>query len=351
MNPIYFDIPSIDNDALKQKLTSKIDNKTKPLGALGILEKLALQIGLIQNTVQPQLSNPTILVFAGDHGIAKEGIVNPYPQEVTAQMVYNFLNNGAAINVFCKQNDLKLKVIDAGVNHDFSNIPGLIHAKIDLGTKNYQHQPAMTMDQCIAAIHQGSKIVSTIKGEGSNCVGFGEMGIGNTSAASLLMAYCTNLDINVCVGAGTGLSNKNIQRKIAVLEEVSKKYNPASATEALATFGGFEIAMITGGILKAAESKMTIIIDGFIVTAALLIAHQINKNVLDYCIFAHTSGEQGHQKMLDFLNQKPMIDFGMRLGEGTGAALIYPILKSSVAFLNTMASFEEAEVSKEIPIK
>ncbi|WP_051477601.1 nicotinate-nucleotide--dimethylbenzimidazole phosphoribosyltransferase [Aquimarina pacifica] len=346
MSQIHFDIQSILDISLEQKIQSKIDNKTKPLGALGILEKLALQIGMIQGTHQPYLSNPTILVFAGDHGISKEGVVNPYPQEVTAQMVYNFLNEGAAINVFCKQNDIELKVIDAGVHHIFGGVSGLINAKIDMGTKNYQYEPAMSIEQCIDAINKGAEIVSNTQANECNCIGFGEMGIGNTSAASLLMAYTTKLDIADCVGAGTGLPDKDILRKREILETVFKKYHPTSTIEALAIFGGFEIAMITGGILKAAENKMTILIDGFIVTAALLIAHKINKNVLDYCIFAHTSGEQGHQKMLDFLGQKPIVDLDMRLGEGTGAAIVYPILQSSVAFLNTMASFEEAEISK-----
>lgn len=340
-----FAIAPVSNDTLEKKLQSKIDTKTKPIGALGVLEKIALQIGMIQNKENPELQQPTILVFAGDHGIAKKGEVNPYPQEVTAQMVYNFVNGGAAINVFCKQNNIALKIIDAGVNHDFNKIENIIHAKISYGTKNYQDTPAMTLEECTSAIKKGAHLVTETYNNGCNIIGFGEMGIGNTSSASLLMAYFTKNTVAECVGSGTGLQTKAIATKKSILSNVFDTYTPASPLEALATFGGFEIAMITGAILKAAELKMTILIDGFIVTAALLTAHAIDNKVLDYCIFAHTSEEQGHQKMLDFLDKKPIINLGMRLGEGTGVAVAYPIIESAVHFINTMASFESAGVS------
>ncbi len=340
-----FNIQPVSNNNLEKILQSKIDNKTKPIGALGALEKVASHIGMIQNTDRPSLNRPTILVFAGDHGIAQKGEVNPYPQEVTAQMVYNFLHGGAAINVFCKQHNIALHIVDAGVNHDFEGISGLIDAKIDYGTKNYQEEPAMCMEQCTLAIKKGATLVTERYTDGCNTIGFGEMGIGNTSSASLLMSYFTKIPIAECVGAGTGLDEEAIKIKQGVLSEVYQHYTPSSPLEALATFGGFEVAMITGAILKAAELKMTIIMDGFIVTASLLAAHAMHKNVLDYCIFAHTSGEQGHQKMHRFLGKKPLISLGMRLGEGTGIAIAYPIIESAVAFLNTMASFESAMVS------
>ncbi len=339
-----FTIDPVSNPELKQRLQYKIDYKTKPVGALGILETIALQIGMIQNTEQPTLQHPTIIVFAGDHGIATQGEVNPYPQQVTAQMVYNFIQEGAAINVFCKQHRIHLEIVDAGVNHDFKNATPLIDAKIAHGTHNYQEQPAMSMEQCEEAIGKGSDRITKIKNT-SNIVGFGEMGIGNTAAASLLMAYYTGIPIVECVGAGTGLNTDGITRKQHILSEVYHQYQPQSAIEALATFGGFEIAMLVGAILKSAELKMTILVDGFIVTAAVLAASAIDKNVLAYCIFAHTSGEQGHQKMLDFLGVSPILTLGMRLGEGTGAAMAYPIVASAVAFLNTMASFEDAGVT------
>ncbi|WP_035093192.1 nicotinate-nucleotide--dimethylbenzimidazole phosphoribosyltransferase [Aquimarina macrocephali] len=340
-----FDIKPIFNNTLEATLQNKINTKTKPVGALGVLETVALQIGMIQNTDQPSLDQPTILVFAGDHGIAKKREVNLYPQEVTAQMVYNFVNEGAAINVFCKQHHIALKIVDAGVNHDFENIPGIIHEKIDFGTQNYQEKPAMTAKQCTIAIQKGADLVTETFNNGCNTIGFGEMGIGNTSASSLLMSYFTKVPLAECVGSGTGLDTSAIKIKQQILSEVYQKHIPSSPLEALTIFGGFEIAMITGAILKAAELKMTIIIDGFIVTSALLAAYAMHQNVLDYCIFAHTSEEQGHQKMYEFLDKKPLINLGMRLGEGTGVAVAYPIIESAVTFLNTMASFESAGVS------
>ncbi|WP_406683134.1 nicotinate-nucleotide--dimethylbenzimidazole phosphoribosyltransferase [Seonamhaeicola sp. MEBiC1930] len=332
---------------LKQALQHKIDLKTKPVGALGDLETLAFKIGCIQNTENPKISKPTIVVFAADHGIAQKGEVNPFPQEVTAQMVYNFVNGGAAINVFSTTNTIDLKIVDAGVNHNFdSNLP-IIDAKIDFGTKNYQVEPAMTLDQCHEALEKSGDIISKIQTEGCNTIGFGEMGISNTSSAALLMAYFMNLPVKECVGSGTGLDSEGISKKCQILSKVFNTYHPQTPYEALATFGGFEIAMICGAILKATELKMTIIIDGFIVTAALLVAKAINKNVLEHCVFAHNSNEQGHKKMLKHLNAKPLLSLGLRLGEGTGAALAMPLLKAAVNFLNDMASFESAGISGE----
>ncbi len=340
-----FNIDYISNKGLEETLQSKINNKTKPIGSLGELEKIALQIGMIQNTDQPRLNDPTIIVFAGDHGIAKKGEVNPFPQEVTAQMVYNFLNEGAAINTFCKQNNIALKIVDAGVNHDFENIPGLIDAKIGYGTRNYQDRPAMNVELCSEAIKKGSDIVTETYNKGCNIVGFGEMGIGNTSAASIWMSYFTRIPITECVGSGTGLDAEAIKIKQDILLKAYNKYTPSSAVDIMLYYGGYEMVMTVGAIFRAAELKMTIIIDGFIVTAAFLAAYDIHPEVMDYCIFAHTSGEQGHKKMLEFLNKKPLLNLGMRLGEGTGAAIAYPIIESAVSFLNNMASFEDAGVT------
>ena len=331
---------------LKQALQHKIDLKTKPIGALGMLEDLAFKIGCIQNTLNPKISKPTIVVFAGDHGIAEKGEVNPFPQEVTAQMVYNFVNGGAAINVFSNTNSIDLKIVDAGVNHTFDKHLNIIDAKIDFGTKNYQDGPAMTLEQYQEAIKKSGDIISKIHSDGCNTIGFGEMGISNTSSAALLMSYFMNVPIEDCVGSGTGLKTEGIHRKTQILSDVFDKYNLKSASEALATFGGFEIVMLCGAILKATELNMTIIIDGFIVTAALLAAKSINPEVLNYCVFAHNSNEKGHTKMLDFLNEKPLLSLNLRLGEGTGAALAIPLLKSAVNFLNDMASFESAGVSE-----
>jgi nicotinate-nucleotide--dimethylbenzimidazole phosphoribosyltransferase len=343
---------------IQEQLQANINNKTKPLAALGMLEELALQIGLIQNRVSPTISKPHIVVFAGDHGIAATGKVNPYPQAVTAQMVLNFVNGGAAINVFTRQHNIGLTVVDAGVNFDFDTTLPLVHAKINHGTVDYSTTYAMTIDEANTAIEKGKQIVEQIvfnssssgkPREACNTIGFGEMGIGNTSSASLIMHHLLNLPLHACVGRGTGASDEQLQRKLHTLEEVSKfhELNQAAIapTQLLCRIGGFEIAMMTGAYLKAAELKMVVVVDGFIATAALLIARQFNDSILTNCVFAHCSDENGHRKMLEFLHAKPILQLGMRLGEGTGAALAIPLLQSAVAFLNEMASFESAGVS------
>ncbi|WP_233900256.1 nicotinate-nucleotide--dimethylbenzimidazole phosphoribosyltransferase [Tenacibaculum piscium] len=336
------------SDTLKTALQDKINFKTKPIGSLGVLEEIALQIGQIQNSLSPTLSKPSIVVFAGDHGIVKSNPVSPYPQEVTQQMVLNFLNNGAAINVFCNQNDINLKIVDAGVNANFEPNINLISAKIAKGTKDYSIEKAMTTAECLSALDKGKKLVTALHKQGTNTIGFGEMGIGNTSAASLLMSYFTNTSIESCVGKGTGLDATGVLKKADILKNVFNLHqkNIKNPIDALATFGGFEIVMICGAMLEAASLKMTILVDGFIVTSALLAAQAINKNILEYCIFCHTSGEQGHEKMLQFLNAKPLLNIGLRLGEGTGSAIAFPIVKAAVSFLNEMATFKSANVSE-----
>jgi len=329
---------------MTSQLQRKIDNKTKPLGSLGILEEIALQIGLVQNTLSPSLKNPTIIVFAGDHGIVDEG-VSPFPKEVTMQMVMNFLQGGAAINVFCKQNDIKLLVADAGVDFDFEPSMPLIHAKIGKGTKNILKEPAMSGEECQKALSKGGEIIQK-RSVGCNIIGFGEMGIGNTSSASLLMSRICQLPIEKCVGRGTGLDDEGLKNKISILKKALDKHpNATTPCEILATFGGFEIVMMAGAMLKAAELGMIIMVDGFIATSALISAHQFNKQILKNCIFCHQSDEQGHKLMLEYLKVNTLINLGMRLGEGTGAALAYPIIKAAISFLNEMASFESAGVS------
>lgn len=333
---------------IQSSLQDKIDQKTKPIGALGVLEKVALQIGLIQNTLEPSISNPAIIVFAGDHGIVTSKPVSPYPQEVTEQMVLNFLNGGAAINVFCKQHQIKMNVVDAGVNADFEKHPMLINAKINKGTRDYSQEPAMTNEECVQAMKKGSLIVENKYNKGTNTIGFGEMGIGNTSSASLLMSHFTQTSIDECAGRGTGLNDEGLENKVAVLREVIHLHQNSikSPLEALACYGGYEIAMMCGAIIRAASLGMTILIDGFIVTSALLVAHTLHPEILDYCIFSHTSGEKGHEKMLSHLKAKPLLNLGLRLGEGTGAAIAFPLIMSSIHFLNEMATFKSANVSE-----
>lgn len=314
---------------------------------MGALERVALKIGRIQHTLSPQLKQPTMLVFAGDHGIAREG-VSPYPQEVTYQMVFNFLAGGAAINVFCRQNGISIKVVDAGVNFDFAPHPDLINAKIAPGTQSYLHGPAMSNVQGEAALAKGAELVQAAFDGGCNIIGFGEMGIGNTSSAAVLLSLLGGVPIEECVGRGTGLDDPGLARKKEILAQAIKN-NPvdtSSALAVLATFGGFEIAMMAGAMLKAAELKMIVLVDGFITSAALLAARAFNPHVLDYCIFTHQSHERGHQKMLACLGAEPLVNLEMRLGEGSGAAVVYPLIMAAVNFLNEMASFESANVSQ-----
>lgn len=336
-------IATTSNTTLSTALDRAINNKTKPLGSLGMLETLAKQIGLIQATTAPTITEPAILVFAGDHGIVAEG-VSAYPQDVTWQMVENFLSQGAAINVFAKQNHCALHVVDAGVNHDFGPRDGLLDRKVAPGTRNFAQEPAMSAQQCATALEHGMALVADLPG---NVVGFGEMGIGNTTAAAALMHKLTGLPVAQCVGAGTGLTSDGVLHKQRVIEAAVSKH--AAATEALdilATFGGLEIAMMAGAMLKAAERRKVLLIDGFIVTSALLAAVRIQPAILDYCVFAHCSDESGHRRMLDHLGARPLLQLGLRLGEGTGGALALPLLHAAVNFVNQMATFESAQVSE-----
>ncbi|MDR3717077.1 MAG: nicotinate-nucleotide--dimethylbenzimidazole phosphoribosyltransferase [Puia sp.] len=345
---------------LREKIQRKIDNKTKPVGSLGRLEEIALQVGLIQGTDNPQIRDPHIVIFAGDHGIAATGLINPYPQAVTAQMVLNFVRGGAAINVFCRQHRIGLKVVDAGVNADFghsggslaipSGTPGFIEAKIGYGTRNYLEEEAMSAEEMQKALAKGQTIIEDLFKNGCNCVGLGEMGIGNTSSAALIMSLVTGIPVADCAGRGTGSSDEQLAAKIATLQKVIARHfpghemSPATPEKILQSVGGFEIAMMTGAFLKAATLGMVIIVDGFIATSALLLARAMRPAVTDNCIFAHTSGEQGHRKMLDWLGASPVLNLGMRLGEGTGAAMVLPVIRSATAFLDEMASFESAGV-------
>lgn len=338
--------------SLQQKLQQKIDSKTKPPGSLGRLEEIALQVGLIQRTATPSITEPHIIVFAGDHGIARTGLVNPYPQEVTAQMVLNFLHGGAAINVFCRTHQLALKVVDAGVNFDWNDTlvnRHFLDMKIGYGTANYLETVAMSGEDVLRAIGAGRQLIDIVARQGCNCAGFGEMGIGNTSSAALIMSAMMGLPVAECVGRGTGVSDQQLQTKISTLQQVHAFHDLPTYREAplqlLSKVGGYEVAMMTGAYLEAAERNMVIVVDGFITTAALLLARQLNPTVMDNCIFAHASGEQGHEKMLDWLGVRPLLDLGLRLGEGTGAAMAMPLLRSAVNFLNEMASFESAGVS------
>lgn len=332
---------------LSAVLQHKIDNKTKPLGSLGLLEELALQIGQVFQTVEPKIIKPTILVFAADHGIANHS-VSAFSQDVTRQMVTNFITGGAAINVFCKQNNIDLFIVDAGVNYDFPTNISLIAAKIGKGTQSFLHGSAMTMTEMELCFAKGSEIVENINKTGCNCIGFGEMGIGNTATASVLMSILMGIPIGECVGKGTGASDEKLKFKQEILEKALENYQGLNNLESkLAHFGGFEIIQMAGGMLQAYQNNMVILVDGFISSVAFLIAFQRNPLVKRNAVFCHCSAEKGHQRILDYLNVKPLLQLGLRLGEGTGCAMAFPIIQSSVVFLTEMASFEEAGVTNQ----
>ena len=341
-----FNIPAIDDitqPALAARLQHLLDNKTKPLGSLGQIERLALRIGLILGNESPVLKDPQLVVFAGDHGLAARG-VSAYPSDVTWQMVENFLAGGAAVSVLARQHGIGLTVVDCGVRHDFAPRPGLVVSKIAAGTADALEGPAMSEAQCKAAMTAGAALVKELPG---NALLLGEMGIGNTSAASLLMSRLAGLDILDCTGAGTGLDAPAVQRKIGILQQVLARH--AQVTDplaALAAFGGFEIATMVGAVLQAASERRVIVVDGFIASSAVLVASQLQSAVLQRCVFAHRSGERGHALMLAHLKAEPLLDLGLRLGEGSGAALAWPLLMSACAILREMASFETAGVSR-----
>ena len=332
----------LDDPVLSARLQHVIDHKTQPLGSLGRLESLALQLGLILRSERPELNAAQAVVFAGDHGLAARG-VSAFPPDVTWQMVENFLAGGAAISVLARQHGLALTVVDAGVTKDIAPRPTLQLRKVAHGTADCSRGPAMTAAQCEQALRQGADVVRGLPG---NAVLFGEMGIGNTSSAALIMSRLTGLPLAQCVGRGTGLDEPAVQRKLAILQEALLANAEARAPLAvLQAFGGFEVAMMCGAMLEAAAQGRVIVVDGFIATSALLVAHALQPRVLQRCVFSHQSDESGHARMLSHLGAEPLIKLDLRLGEGSGAALAWPLLESACRVLREMASFESAGVS------
>ena len=327
----------------KEQIQQKIDTRTKIVGSLGKLEKLALQIGMIQQTLTPELRKPAILVFAADHGIADEG-VSPCPKDITWQMAMNFVRGGAAISVFSKQHDIHLRVIDVGVDYDFPKDIAVENQKITYGSKNMLYEPAMTQEECKKAMEIGAKCVREEYERGCNVIGFGEMGIGNTSPSTLLLHHFAGTPLEICTGRGAGLDDSGLNHKLEVLKKVAERHHPSTPTEALATLGGIEIASICGGVLEAKRLGMLIIADGFITSAGFLAAYEMDHSILENVVFSHASEEPGHKAMVEYMHGDPILHLNLRLGEGTGCALVYPILQSSLVFLNNMASFEDAGV-------
>lgn len=352
------------NKEFAQKLIDKINGLTKPKGSLGVLEELALRVGLIQQSLEPKLDKPHNILFAADHGIEREN-VSTSPREVTWQQIFNFLKGGAGINFLCRQHGFTLRVVDGGVDYIFPKELDIVDRKIAMGTKNYLYEPAMSGKELFKALEIGAEQVREVHSNGCNVVSFGEMGIANTSASSMYMHYFTGISLSDCVGAGAGLDNKGIAHKLDVLERAKVCYEEKfkgflensgvaneqtqeslTALEIIAYFGGIEMVMAIGGMIQAAQLKMVILVDGFIMTNCILAASKLSPNVLEYAIFGHTGDEVGHKRVLDVMGVKPLLSLGLRLGEGSGAICAFPIVDSAVRMINEMETFTSAAITK-----
>ena len=337
---------ALPDERIRPALEEKINNLTKPKGSLGTLEDLALQVGMIQQTLSPSLKHPQNVIFCADHGIEAEG-VSVSPREVTWQQTLHFTQGNGGVNFLCRQHGFELKVVDAGVDYDLPTDRGIIDAKVRKGTRNFLHEAAMTDEEMNLCIERGAAIVRQCHAEGSNVLSFGEMGIANTSASSLWMTCLTGIPLLQCVGAGSGLNNEGIRHKYNVLKQSLDNYSgDGSALDIIRYFGGYEMVMAIGAMLQAAELKMVILVDGFIMTNCILAASKLYPEVLAYAVFGHCGDESGHRLVLNALEAKPLLSLGLRLGEGTGAICAYPILDSAIRMINEMDSFVGASVTK-----
>ncbi len=344
-----FHITSPD-EALRPIIQEKIDNLNKPKGSLGRLETLAMQICLAQQTLTPSLSHPCHLLLGGDHGIEREG-VSVSPREVTWQQMVNFTKGGGGVNMFCRQHGFHLRVVDVGVDHDLSDISGIINRKIAYGTRNFLYDPAMTQEEYERTLQVGIDLVDECHAEGCQVLCVGEMGIANTSPSSIWMSLFCQMPLDECIGAGAGLNTAGIVHKREVLGKSLDRFlrlHPvnAKADEIIRYFGGFEMVAAIGAMLRASELKMLILVDGFIMTACALAACQLYPAAKAYMIFGHCGDESGHRRMLDALGAEPILSLGMRLGEGTGALCAFPIVDSAVRMMNEMNNFDNARITK-----
>ena len=338
-------------------ITQKIDNLNKPKGSLGRLETLAAQLCLIQQTTSPTLSHPCHLLFGGDHGIEREG-VSVSPREVTWQQMVNFTKGGGGVNMFCRQHGFHLRIVDIGVDHDLSAVPGILHRKVACGTANFLHQAAMTEAQYWQAIDIGAQLADDCRAEGCNILCIGEMGIANTSPSSIWMSLFGNIPLDECIGVGAGLNDSGLRHKHDVLGEALRHFTqahpeaandpnaPSSARLITRYFGGFEMVGAIGAMLRAAELGMAVMVDGFIMTACMLAASRLYPDVLHYAIFGHCGDESGHRRMLNLMDARPLLQLGLRLGEGTGALCAFPIIESAVRMVNEMNNFDNAHITK-----
>ncbi len=335
---------------LCEDIQKKIDHLNKPKGSLGTLEEIAMQLCLIQHTMTPELCHPCHFLFGADHGIEREK-VSVSPREITWQQMINFTRGGGGVNMFCRQYGFDLKIVDVGVDYDLSKVPGIINRKIALGTNNFLYGPAMTEEQMELAIAVGVEMVDKAIAEGSNIVCMGEMGIANTSPSSVWMSLFENVPLEECVGAGAGLDNEGIRHKYDVLKRSVDKYLSLAPIDdtveyAIRYFGGFEMVAAIGAMLRAAERKITIMVDGFIMSACALAAIRLYPAAFDYMIFGHKGDEGGHARMLQLMGAKPLLALGLRLGEGTGALCSYGIIESAVRMVREMNNFDNAHITK-----
>ena len=337
------------DESLRDAIKDKIDNLNKPKGSLGLLETLAEQICLIQQTLTPTLQHPCHLLFGGDHGIEREG-VSVSPRDVTWQQMINFTRGGGGVNMFCRQHGFTLYIIDMGVDHDLTAYTDILNRKIAHGTKNFLYEPAMTEAQFNQAIETGCELVDRCHQDGCNIICMGEMGIANTSPSSIWMHLFGNIPLDECIGAGAGLNNPGLQHKREVLHKAVAHYiahsDKENKLEPLLYFAGFEMAGAIGAMLRAAELKMTVMVDGFIMSACMLATSQLYPEVLRYAVFGHCGDESGHKRMLGLMHATPLLQLGMRLGEGTGALCAYPIIESAVRMVSEMNNFKNAHITK-----
>ena len=342
-----FNIQPTDK-SIADSIQQKIDHLNKPKGSLGRLEELAMQVCLIQHTLSPSLNHPCHLLLGGDHGIEREG-VSVSPREVTWQQMINFTHGGGGVNMFCRQHGFNLSIVDVGVDYDLSGVEGVINRKIARGTRNFLHEPAMSEEQFNLTIEVGCELVDDCAKKGCQILSIGEMGIANTSPSSIWMSLFGDIPLDECIGAGAGLSNPGIEHKCQVLNAALKHYNETMApsdVNAIRYFGGFEMVAAIGAMLRAAEQGMIVLVDGFIMTACAIAAIRLYPAAQDYMIFTHCGDESGHRRMLDIVGAKPLLNLGLRLGEGTGALCAFPIIDSAVRMINEMNNFDTAKITK-----
>ncbi|MBL4892151.1 MAG: nicotinate-nucleotide--dimethylbenzimidazole phosphoribosyltransferase [Rhizobiaceae bacterium] len=333
------------NQTLLDDVQAQIDIKTKPPGSLGRIERLAQQMAGAQSTFSPAADPAKLMLFAADHGMVVEG-VSAWPSEVTTQMVANFLNGGAASNVFAKTNGLDMVIVDAGIIGDLPDHENLVRANITKGTNNAMHEDAMTAEQTMAALEFGADLAAKAIENGTRVIALGEMGIGNTSSATLLCHAIEGIDIDVLTGPGAGLDAEGVNRKAEILKKIAQRRPGILAPmDALSAYGGLEIAMMAGALIGTASKGGVTLVDGFIASSAALVALKARPEAAAHTVFAHRSKEPGHRLMLEAIGEEPLLDLDLRLGEGTGALLAFPLLRNACAMLADMATFESAGVS------